>query len=170
MTGIYDITTEANSDFKLEMQYTNYNDVAINLTNKKLVFSVKRTYLNIQDDVFSIHSDVNDQVEGTLEYPNSDNSYGSIEIIAISGEIVININKEVMQLLEPGQYFYALRLISSNFSENILKGKFEVQAFWMKNKLKIKYLKDNIVVVLRDLPKKIKVKKSKQYTVIVLTN
>jgi hypothetical protein len=40
----------------------------------------------------------------------------------------------------------------------------------MKNKLKIKYLKDNIVVVLRDLPKKIKVKKSKQYTVIVLTN
>ena len=125
---------------------------------------------HIQDDVFSIHSDVNDQVEGTLEYPNSDNSYGSIEIIAISGEIVININKEVMQLLEPGQYFYALRLISSNFSENILKGKFEVQAFWMKNKLKIKYLKDNTVVVLRDLPKKIKVKKSKQYTVIVLTN
>lgn len=170
MTGVYDITAEANSDFKLEIQYTDYNDVAINLTNKKLVFVVKRTYLNVQDDVFTIHSEVNDQIEGTLEYPNSDNNYGSIEITAISGEIVININKEVMELLEPGQYFYALRLISSNFSENILKGKFEVQAFWMTNKIKVKHFKENTVVVLRDLPKKIKVKKSKQHVIIVLTN
>lgn len=129
MTGIYDISAEANSDFKLELQYVDHNDTAINLTSKKLIFAVKRTYLNIQDNVFSIYSDVNDQTEGTLEYPNSDNTYGSIEITAISGEIVININKEVMELLEPGQYFYSLRLVDNNFSENILKGKFQVQAF-----------------------------------------
>ena len=170
MTGVYDITAEANSDFKLEIQYTDYNDVPINLSNKKLIFTVKRSYLNIQDNLFAIYSDVTDQIEGTFDYPNSDNSYGSIEITAISGEIVININKEVMELLEPGQYFYSLRLVSNNFSENILKGKLEVQAFWMKNKLKVKYFKENLVVVLRDLPKKIKVKKSKQQTVIVLTN
>jgi hypothetical protein len=34
-----------------------------------------------------------------------------------------------MELLEPGQYFYSLRLVDNNFSENILKGKFQVQAF-----------------------------------------
>ena len=129
MTGVYDIVAEANSDFKLELQYTDYNDSPINLTGKKVIFILKRTVLNVQDDVFAIHSDVNDQTEGTLEYPNSDNTYGDIEITAITGEIVININKEVMELLEPGQYFYSLRLIGNSFSENILKGKLEVQAF-----------------------------------------
>lgn len=128
-TGTYDITAESNSDFKLEIQYTDYNDLPINLTGKHIIFSLKRTSLNLQDDVFAIYSNVADQIEGTLEYPNSDNSYGSIQITHITGEIIINIDKEVMRLLEPGQYFYSIRLNSSNFSENILKGRFDLQAF-----------------------------------------
>lgn len=125
--GIYDISTSNNTDFELNIQYTDYNDLPISLTGKTFIFSVKRSYLTIQEDVFSIYSS-GLHMEGTLPYPTSDNEYGTIEVTPISGELTITINKYTLTDLEPGNYFYSLKMIGSS-TEIILKGKFEVEGF-----------------------------------------
>ena len=125
--GIYDIVTLNDVDFELSIQYTNYNDIPINVTGKTFIFSVKRSYLNIQDDVFSIYSSGN-HVEGVLPYPNSDNEYGTLEVTAASGELVLSINKYTLSDMTPGSYFYSLKMVGSS-TEIILRGKFDVEGF-----------------------------------------
>jgi hypothetical protein len=125
--GIYDILAPNNSDFELNIQYTDYNDVPINLSGKQFSFSVKRSYLNIQDDLFTINSDGNSE-EGLLPYPNTDTSYGTITITPSTGELSIDISKDTMVDLTPGIYHYSLKMISTT-TEIILRGKFEVEGF-----------------------------------------
>lgn len=127
--GIFDITTSCNVDFELNIQYTDYNDAVIDLSGKKCVFSVKRTYLSIYGDVFSIHSSVGDTVEGTLEFPNTENAYGSITLNSpATGDIKLTIDKDTLTYLTPGQYFYSLKLVGIT-TEVILRGKFDIEGF-----------------------------------------
>lgn len=126
--GIFDIITPCNSDFELNIQYTDYNDVAINLTGKKFIFSVKRSYLSIQNDLFGVYSDVSATTEGELEYPNSDNIYGEISVTVATGELTISISKDTLTALTPGTYFYSLKMIGTT-TEVILRGKFELEGF-----------------------------------------
>ena len=126
--GIYDIITPCNSDFELNIQYTDYNDAVINLTGKTFIFSVKRSYLAIQDDLFAIYSNVSATVEGDLAFPNSDNIYGEITVTAGTGELTISISKDTLTALTPGAYFYSLKMIGTS-TEIILRGKFELEGF-----------------------------------------
>lgn len=125
--GIYDILTPSNVDFELSIQYTDYNDVPIDVSGKTFTFSVKRSYLNIQDDVFSIYSS-GDRVEGALPYPNSDNEYGTLDVTPVTGELVLSINRYTLSDMTPGNYFYSLKMIGTS-TQVILRGKFDIEGF-----------------------------------------
>ena len=125
--GIYDINTESGSDFELNIQYTDYNEAPINVSGKSFVFSVKKSYLAIQDDYFAIYSN-GTSVEGLLEFPDTDNNYGHITIVPQTGNLTIFVKKETISALPIGFYFYSLKIIDSNDTV-ILRGRFEIEGF-----------------------------------------
>ena len=123
--GIYDIQTEHGVDYKLEMNYVNSSDVAINLSGKTLTFSVKRSYISIQGDYFTIST--GNITEGILLFPDSDNSYGTITGSS-GGVITLTIPAITMLSVLPGIYYYSLHSYG-DIDEVILRGKFEIEAF-----------------------------------------
>lgn len=128
--GIYDIITEGTSDFELFIEYVDYNNSAISLSGKSILFTIKRSYLYNQNNLFSFSSN-GTQTEGDLDYPTTNNTYGYITIN--SNNIYLNINKETLSDLSPGKYFYSLKIIGTS-TETLLRGKFEVEGFWWKTK------------------------------------
>jgi hypothetical protein len=123
--GIYDIITEGTSDFELFIEYVDYNNSAISLSGKSILFTIKRSYLYNQNNLFSFSSN-GTQTEGDLDYPTTNNTYGYITIN--SNNIYLNINKETLSDLSPGKYFYSLKIIGTS-TETLLRGKFEVEGF-----------------------------------------
>lgn len=123
--GIYDIITEGTSDFELFIEYVNYTGTAISLAGKSILFTIKRSYLHNQNNLFTISSN-GTQTEGDLEYPTTNNLYGYITVS--TNNIYLNINKETLSDLSPGKYFYSLKIIGST-TETLLRGKFEVEGF-----------------------------------------
>jgi len=123
--GIYDILTEGNSDFDLYIEYVDYNNNLISLSAKTITFSIKRSYLYDRNDLFSFNNN-NNQVEGDLEYPNTNNTFGHITVN--SNQIYLTINKETISSLEPGKYFYSIK-ITGTTTETLLRGKFEIEGF-----------------------------------------
>lgn len=123
--GIYDITTEGTSDFELFIEYVTYSGTAISLSGKKILFTLKKSYLHNQNNLFTISSD-GTQTEGDLDYPTTNNTYGYITIN--SNNIYLNLNKETLTELLPGKYFYSLKIIGTS-TETLLRGKFEVDGF-----------------------------------------
>jgi len=122
--GIYDIQTEHGVDYKLEMDYVNSSNVAISLTGKTLTFSVKRSYISIQGDYFTISTAA--ITEGVLPFPDSDNIYGTIT--TTNNVITLTIPSLTMTQVLPGIYYYSLRMTGTT-EEVILRGKFEVEGF-----------------------------------------
>lgn len=123
--GIYDIQTEHGVDYKLEMDYVNSSNVAIDLTGKTLTFSVKRSYISMQGDYFTVSTTA--VTEGVLPFPDSDNSYGTITGTS-GGVITLTIPSLTMTQVLPGIYYYSLRMTGTT-EEVILRGKFEVEGF-----------------------------------------
>ncbi len=122
--GIYDIQTEHGVDYKLTMDYVNSSNVAIDLTGKTLTFSVKRSYISIQGDYFTISTAA--ITEGVLPFPDSDNIYGTIT--TTNNVITLTIPSLTMSQVLPGIYYYSLRM-TGTIEEVILRGKFEVEGF-----------------------------------------
>ena len=123
--GIYDIQTEHGVDYKLEMDYVNSSNVAISLTGKTLTFSLKRSYISMQGDYFTIST--GNITEGILLFPDSDNSYGTITGSS-DGVITLTIPAITMLSVLPGIYYYSLHSYG-DIDEVILRGKFEIEAF-----------------------------------------
>ncbi len=122
--GIYDIQTEHGVDYKLTMDYVNSSNVAIDLTGKTLTFSVKRSYISIQGDYFTVSTAA--ITEGVLPFPDSDNIYGTIT--TTNNVITLTIPSLTMTQVLPGIYYYSLRMTGTT-EEVILRGKFEVEGF-----------------------------------------
>lgn len=123
--GIYDIQTEHGVDYTLTMEYVNSSDAAIDLSAKKLTFSVKRSYISMQGDYFTISTGT--VTEGVLPFPDSDNSYGTITGSS-GGVITLTIPAITMSSVIPGIYYYSLHSYGV-IDEVILRGKFEIEAF-----------------------------------------
>lgn len=123
--GIYDIQTEHGVDYTLTMEYVNSSDAAIDLSAKTLTFSVKRSYISIQGDYFTIST--GNITEGILPFPDSDNSYGIITRTNL-GVITLTIPAITMLSVLPGIYYYSLHSYGA-IDEVILRGKFEIEAF-----------------------------------------
>ena len=123
--GIYDIQTERGVDYTLTMDYLNSSNAVIDLTGKTLTFSVKRSYISMQGDYFTISTAA--ITEGILPFPDSDNSYGIITRTNL-GVITLTIPSVTMTQVLPGIYYYSLRMTGTT-EEVILKGKFEVEGF-----------------------------------------
>ncbi len=122
--GIYDIQTEHGVDYTLTMDYLNSSNVAISLTGKTLTFSVKRSYISIQGDYFTVSTAA--ITEGVLPFPDSDNIYGTIT--TTNNVITLTIPSLTMSQVLPGIYYYSLRMTGTT-EEVILRGKFEVEGF-----------------------------------------
>ena len=123
--GIYDIQTEHGVDYTLTMEYVNSSDAAIDLSAKTLTFSVKRSYISMQGDYFTIST--GNITEGVLPFPDSDNSYGIITGSS-GGVITLTIPAITMSSVLPGIYYYSLHSYGA-IDEVILRGKFEIEAF-----------------------------------------
>ena len=123
--GIYDIQTEHGVDYTLTMEYVNSSDAAIDLSAKTLTFSVKRSYISMQGDYFTIST--GNITEGILPFPDSDNSYGTITGSS-GGVITLTIPAITMLSVLPGIYYYSLHSYGA-IDEVILRGKFEIEAF-----------------------------------------
>jgi len=123
--GIYDIQTEHGVDYTLTMEYVNSSDAAIDLSAKTLSFSVKRSYISMQGDYFTISTGT--VTEGILPFPDSDNSYGTITGSS-GGIITLTIPAITMSSVIPGIYYYSLHSYGV-IDEVILRGKFEIEAF-----------------------------------------
>lgn len=123
--GIYDIQTEHGVDYTLTMEYVNSSDAAIDLSAKTLTFSVKRSYISMQGDYFTIST--GNITEGILPFPDSDNSYGIITRTNL-GVITLTIPAITMLSVLPGIYYYSLHSYGA-IDEVILRGKFEIEAF-----------------------------------------
>lgn len=123
--GIYDIQTEHGVDYKLEMDYVNSSNAVIDLSTKTLTFSVKRSYISMQGDYFTVSTA--EITEGVLPFPDSDNSYGTITGTNL-GVITLTIPSLTMTQVLPGIYYYSLRMTGTT-EEVILRGKFEVEGF-----------------------------------------
>ena len=123
--GIYDIQTEHGVDYTLTMEYVNSSDAAIDLSAKTLTFSVKRSYISMQGDYFTIST--GNITEGILPFPDSDNSYGTITGSS-GGVITLTIPAITMLSVLPGIYYYSLHSYG-DIDEVILRGKFEIEAF-----------------------------------------
>ena len=123
--GIYDIQTEHGVDYTLTMDYLNSSNAVISLSGKTLTFSVKRSYISMQGDYFTVSTAA--ITEGVLPFPDSDNSYGTITGSS-GGVITLTIPSLTMTLVLPGIYYYSLRMTGTT-EEVILRGKFEVEGF-----------------------------------------
>lgn len=123
--GIYDIQTEHGVDYTLTMEYVNSSDAVISLSGKTLTFSVKRSYISMQGDYFTISTGT--VTEGVLPFPDSDNSYGTITGSS-GGVITLTIPAITMSSVLPGIYYYSLHSYGV-IDEVILRGKFEIEAF-----------------------------------------
>jgi len=122
--GIYDIQTEHGVDYTLTMEYVNSSNAVISLSGKTLTFSVKRSYISIQGDYFTVSTA--QITEGVLPFPDSDNSYGTIT--TTNNVITLTIPSLTMTQVLPGIYYYSLRMTGTT-EEVILRGKFEVEGF-----------------------------------------
>lgn len=122
--GIYDIQTEHGVDYTLTMDYLNSSNAVISLTGKTLTFSVKRSYISMQGDYFTVSTAA--ITEGVLPFPDSDNSYGTIT--TTNNVITLTIPSLTMSQVLPGIYYYSLRMTGTT-EEVILRGKFEVEGF-----------------------------------------
>lgn len=120
--GIFDLYVDQDSDFYIELEYTNSNDDPINIT-ENVSFHVRKSSIK-PDNLFSIYGDEtlneNDELnEGTDYYP------GSIEIQ--NNLIILQIESNIISKLNPGQYFYYIFLYGNGTEKTFLKGRFTTE-------------------------------------------
>jgi hypothetical protein len=128
--GTYDILAEEGSTLELQFEYLDESSVAVNITSASYIvdFLLKKTSTKVDTFLFGMDSRGN-QVEGTILYPNTHGTFGSLTKTGSSnGSFKLIINSDTMAELTPGTYFYHLRLINGSTVTPLCKGRFTVES------------------------------------------
>lgn len=130
IAGSYDILGEEGSTLTLQFEYQDENGNPVNITSTSNVieFLVKRTSTKTDSFMFKILSNAND-VEGTLQFPDTENIFGRItKTGGTVGSFLLSIKAETMDLLSLGTYFYSLRLLNDATVTPLCKGRLIVES------------------------------------------
>ena len=117
--GTFDIYVDKQSEFYIEFEYVDANDNPIPIT-ELVTFEVRRSSI-INKNLFSLYSDGN--------ISDNDEFYNGTDYVV--GDIIINNNiakitiyTNTISRIYPNQYFYYLKLHSTDDTKTLLKGKF----------------------------------------------
>ena len=128
LAAIHDIYAEQNSEYTISFQYTDSDDVPLDIlqTYSNVRFVVRKSSLPQEKNFFEMAYDDSD-VEGYLPYPLS-GEYGTVSVIS-QNQINIIVNTETMSTVYPGSYFYYIFLETLvGEVDCLVKGKFVVEA------------------------------------------
>ena len=128
--GTYDILAEEGSTLTLNFEYQDENGNAVNITDSSNIieFVVKKTSIKTDQFMFTMRSDGND-VEGTLEFPTTQNIFGTITKTGTpTGAFTLIINADTMENLSLRTYFYSLRLLNGSIVTPLCKGRILVES------------------------------------------
>lgn len=117
--GTFDIYVDKQSEFYVEFEYVDANDNPILIT-ELVSFEVRRSSI-VNKNLFSVYSD------GTISendefYSGTDYIVGDINISNNIAKITIYTN--TISKIYPNQYFYYLKLHTTDDTKTLLKGKF----------------------------------------------
>lgn len=117
--GTFDIYVDKQSEFYIEFEYVDANDNPISIT-ELVTFEIRRSSV-VNKNLFSLYSD------GSIS--DNDEFYNGTDYVV--GDIIINNNiakitiyTETISRIYPNQYFYYLKLHSTDDTKTLLKGKF----------------------------------------------
>jgi len=117
--GTFDIYVDKQSEFYIEFEYVDANDNPIPIT-ELVIFEVRRSSI-VNKNLFSLYSDGN--------ISDNDEFYNGTDYVV--GDIIINNNiakitiyTNTISRIYPNQYFYYLKLHSTDDTKTLLKGKF----------------------------------------------
>ena len=117
--GTFDIYVDKQSEFYIEFEYVDANDNPILIT-ELVSFEVRRSSI-VNKNLFSLYSDGN--------ISDNDEFYNGTDYVV--GDIIINNNiakitiyTNTISRIYPNQYFYYLKLHSTDDTKTLLKGKF----------------------------------------------
>jgi hypothetical protein len=117
--GTFDIYVDKQSEFYIEFEYVDANDNPIPIT-ELVTFEVRRSSI-VNKNLFSLYSDGN--------ISDNDEFYNGTDYVV--GDIIINNNiakitiyTNTISRIYPNQYFYYLKLHSTDDTQTLLKGKF----------------------------------------------
>jgi hypothetical protein len=117
--GTFDIYVDKQSEFYIEFEYVDANDNPIPIT-ELVTFEVRRSSI-VNKNLFSLYSDGN--------ISDNDEFYNGTDYVV--GDIIINNNiakitiyTNTISRIYPNQYFYYLKLHSTDDTKTLLKGKF----------------------------------------------
>lgn len=128
--GTYDILAEEGSTLELQFEYLDESSSPVNITSSSYVidFLLKKTSTNTDIFLFGIDS-TGEQIEGTLLYPDTQNTFGSITKTGTSvGSFKLTINANTTAELNQGTYFYHLKLKNGLTVTPLCKGRFTVES------------------------------------------
>ena len=128
--GIYDILGEQGSTLQIQFEYLDESDVAVNITSSSniLKFKVQKTSTKTDIYAFEINSDSSGE-EGSIDFPDTNNSYGSLIKTNLSvGSFTLTVKAETMSSFSPGTYFYSLHLQNGSTITPLGKGRFSVES------------------------------------------
>ena len=120
-----DIVARKDDTFQLKLNITKSDGTALDLTGASAVFSVR----TLDNTSFKIgartgtHSATSIQDDGdTVHGISSDGGTGAL---TTDGILVVNIKKELTNLMDAGVYLYGLQITqANNLSQTFLSGKF----------------------------------------------
>jgi len=117
--GTFDIYVDKQSEFYIEFEYVDANENPIPIT-ELVTFEVRRSSI-VNKNLFSLYSDGN--------ISDNDEFYNGTDYVV--GDIIINNNiakitiyTNTISRIYPNQYFYYLKLHSTDDTKTLLKGKF----------------------------------------------
>jgi len=117
--GTFDIYVDKQFEFYIEFEYVDANDNPIPIT-ELVIFEVRRSSI-VNKNLFSLYSDGN--------ISDNDEFYNGTDYVV--GDIIINNNiakitiyTNTISRIYPNQYFYYLKLHSTDDTKTLLKGKF----------------------------------------------
>jgi hypothetical protein len=117
--GTFDIYVDKQSEFYVEFEYVDSNDIPIEITDL-VSFEVRRSSV-INKNLFSVYSDGSVSEDDEF-YDGTDYIVGNITVD--NNKITTTINTDIISKIYPNQYFYYLKLNNTNQTKTLLKGKF----------------------------------------------
>lgn len=117
--GTFDIYVDKQSEFYVEFEYVDSNDIPIEITDL-VSFEVRRSSV-VNKNLFSVYSDGSVSEDDEF-YDGTDYIVGNITVD--NNKITTTINTDIISKIYPNQYFYYLKLNNTNQTKTLLKGKF----------------------------------------------
>jgi len=117
--GTFDIYVDKQSEFYVEFEYVDSNDIPIEITDL-VSFEVRRSSV-VNKNLFSVYSDASVSEDDEFY---SETNYNIGNIIINNNVVKVTIYTDTISKIYPNQYFYYLKIHSTDDTKTLLKGKF----------------------------------------------